>query len=248
LADGSQFAYFDQKSIVAPRNFIDDARDGKLPAVSWIDPNFYDVTFIGPSGSNDDHPPSDVHAGQELVLKTYTALLNSPNWSRTALIVTYDEHGGFYDHVPPPAAQDDSAAFRTYGVRVPAIVISPWVERQSVSNLLFDHTSIIKTILLKFCRRNDGQIPDMGARVNHANHLGSLLSLDAARKPTTPAAYQHAVDQITAWRAQVLRSRLMMEPEPITEPADPTDLTDLQREYLAAKAAVRSQGLPEGQP
>jgi phospholipase C len=248
LADGSHFAYFDQKSILAPRNFIDDARDGKLPALSWIDPNFYDVTFTGPSGSNDDHPPSDVHAGQELVLKTYTALLNSPNWSRTLLIITYDEHGGFYDHVPPPAAQDDSAAFRTYGVRVPAIVVSPCVERQSVSNLLFDHTSIIKTILLKFCRRNDGQIPDLGARVNHANHLGSLLSLDAARKPTTPAAYQHAVDQITTWRAQVLRSRLMMEPEPITQSADPTDLTDLQREYLKAKAAVRSQGLPEGQP
>ena len=139
-------------------------------------------------------------------------------------------------------------AFRSYGVRVPAIVVSPWVERQSVSNIVFDHTSIIKTILLRFCKRTDGQIPDLGARVNGASHLGSLLSLHAVRKPTTPAAYQHAVDQITTWRAQVLRSRLMMEPEPITQPADPQDLTDLQREYLAARAAVRSRGLPEGQP
>src|SRR5439155_5393808 len=58
---------------------------------------------IGPSGSNDDHPPSDVKAGQELVLKTYSALVKSPNWSKTMLVITYDEHGGFYDHVPPPA-------------------------------------------------------------------------------------------------------------------------------------------------
>ena len=119
LGFGSKFAYFDRRSLLAPRNFLDDAAAGKLPAVSWIDPNFYDVSFIGPSGSNDDHPPSDLLAGQELVLKTYTALLNSPNWSKTMLIITYDEHGGFYDHVLPPAAQDDSPAFRTYGVRVP---------------------------------------------------------------------------------------------------------------------------------
>src|SRR5438046_2472316 len=147
------------------------------------------------------------------------------------LVITYDEHGGFYDHVPPTTCQDDSPAFRTYGVRVPAIVASPLTERESVSNVVYDHTSIIKTILLRFCQTANGQIPDMGARVNNANHPGATLTLPTARQPTPLASYQHAVDAITAWRAQFFRSRILMEP--ITTPADPTDPSDLQRQYLA---------------
>ena len=241
----SNFAYFDRRSILAPRNFLDDAAEGKLPAVSWIDPNFIDVSFIGPSGSNDDHPPSDVKAGQELVLKIYSALVKSPNWGKTMLVVTYDEHGGFYDHVLPPAAQDDRPAFRTYGVRVPALVVSPFTERASVSNIVYDHTSIIKTVLLRFCTKA-GQIPDMGARVNNANHLGPTLTLAKARPPTPPKLFRDAVDRITNWRAEVFRSRVLMEP--LTTPADPTDLTDLQRQVLAGKQALRARGLPEGRP
>jgi phospholipase C len=239
------FKWFDRRSLIQPRSFLDDAKDGKLPAVSWIDPNFIDVSFIGPSGSNDDHPPSDIKAGQELVLKTYSALVNSPNWSKTMLVVTYDEHGGFFDHVVPPACADDKPAFRQYGVRVPALVVSPFTERASVSNMVFDHTSIIRTILLRFCAQN-GQIPDMGARVNHASHLGSCLTLTTARPPTPPEAFRDAVDRITSWRAEVFRDRVLARPT--TEPTDPTDLNDLQQQVLAAKAAARAAGLPEGQP
>ncbi len=244
LGHFDNFRWFDRRSLLAPRNFLDDAKDGMLPAVSWIDPNFVDVSFTGPAGSNDDHPPSDIKAGQELVLKLYTALVKSPNWGKTMLVVTYDEHGGFYDHVQPPAAQDDKPAFRTYGVRVPALVVSPFTERASVSNVLYDHTSIIKTILLRFCANT--KIPDMGARVNAANHLGGALTLSKARPPTPFQAYRDAVDRITSWRADVFRSRVLMEP--LTAPADPTDLTDLQHQVLAAKAHVRARGLPEGQP
>ena len=154
-----KFKYFDRRSFLAPRNFLDDAKDGKLPAVSWIDPNFVDVSFIGPSGSNDDHPPSDIKAGQELVLKVYSALVKSPNWQKTMLVITYDEHGGFYDHVLPHPAQDDKPAFRTYGVRVPSIVVSPYTARASVSSVVYDHTSIIKTILHAVLRE---ERPDPG--------------------------------------------------------------------------------------
>ena len=245
LAVDDHFRYFDRRSLIAPRNFLDDAKDGKLPSVAWIDPNFIDVSFIGPAGSNDDHPPSDIKAGQELVLKIYSALVHSPNWSKTMLMITYDEHGGFFDHVVPEAAQDDKPAFRSYGVRVPAIVVSPFTERASVSNMVFDHTSIIKTILLRFCVKN-GQIPDMGARVNNANHLGGCLTLATARPATPMQAFRDAVDKITSWRAEVFRSRVLMEP--VTTPADPTDLSDLQKQVLGAKAALRARGLPEGQP
>jgi phospholipase C len=240
-----KFAYFDRRSLLAPRNFIDDAKDGKLPSVSWIDPNFVDVSFIGPAGSNDDHPPSDIKAGQELVLKTYTALVNSPKWQKTMLVVTYDEHGGFFDHVLPPAAQDDRPAFRTYGVRVPALVVSPFTPRASVVSTVYDHTSIIKTILLRFCAKN-GQIPDMGARVTHANHLGDTLTLAQPRPPTPAQAYRDAVDRITSWRAEVFRSRVLGQP--VTDPADPLDLNDLQEQVLAANAKIRAEGLPAGQP
>ncbi len=196
-----KFKYFDRRSFLAPRNFLDDAKDGKLPAVSWIDPNFVDVSFIGPSGSNDDHPPSDIKAGQELVLKVYSALVKSPNWKKTMLVITYDEHGGFYDHVLPHPAQDDKPAFRTYGVRVPSIVVSPFTARASVSSVVYDHTSIIKTILMRFCEKN-GQIPDMGARVRNANHLGDTLTLASARPPTPvggvprcPRSHQQLADR-----------------------------------------------------
>jgi len=92
----------------------------------------------------------------------------------------------------------------------------------------------------------NGQIPDMGARVTHANHLGAMLTLAKARPPTPLQAYRDAVDRITAWRADVFRSRVLMEP--LTVPADPRELNDLQQQVLAAKQFVRARGLPEGQP
>src|SRR6185295_3337366 len=106
------------------------------------------------------------------------AVTQGPLWAKTLLVIVYDEHGGFYDHQHPTAIpEDDDQNFRRYGVRVPAFIVSPWVERGKVSNTVFDHTSIIKSILLRFCRKPDGTIPDMGARVTNANHLGSLLTL-----------------------------------------------------------------------
>ena len=101
--------------------------------------------------SNDDHPPSDVALGQALVLKIYDALASSKLWTKTLFVITYDEHGGFFDHVPPPLdpPDDDPQTFNRYGVRVPAIVVSPLVGRRSFSHQVFDHTSIIKTILLR---------------------------------------------------------------------------------------------------
>ena len=134
------------------RSFLERAASGDLPAVSWIDPNFIDLTF-GPAGSNDDHPPSDLHAGQKLVLELFDAVVQGPAWEKTLLIITYDEHGGFYDHVPPPTAEDDTPALRKLGPRVPAFVISPWVAERQVAKTVFDHTSIIKTILARFCRK-----------------------------------------------------------------------------------------------
>ena len=242
----SHFAYFDKRSLLSRRSFLDDAAAGDLASVSWIDPNFVDVGFVGPSGSNDDHPPSDVMAGQELVLKLYNAVINSPNWEKTLLVILYDEHGGFYDHVAPPNAEDDDPNFRGYGLRVPAFIVSPWVERGGVSSTLFDHTSIIKTILLRFCQKANGTIPDMGARVTAAKHLGSLLTQSTARPPTPIGDYQDAIDIIDQWRSEAFRDKLKRQARRITPP--PPKLNELQEGVIKAKKELRAKGLPEGQP
>ncbi len=143
--------------------------------MSWIDPNFKDFNLIG-SPPNDDHPPSDVTHGQELALLVYNALANGPQWDKTLLLVFYDEHGGFFDHVTPPEhpPDDDPTTFGRYGVRVPAFVVTPWVAARSVSHTLFDHATIPKTILQRFCPNSR----HLGRRIAEAADLGELLTLD----------------------------------------------------------------------
>jgi len=164
--------------------FFSLAESGNLPQVTFLDPNFVDLP--PQKSANDDHPPANVEKGQDFIRDVYNALVSSPQWDKTMFIITYDEHGGFYDHVAPPGTKasaevensipkihEDGPGF--YGPRVPAFVISPWVEA-TPTNIIFDHTSIIKTILAKF---NNGIIPDeYGERVKQANDLGPLLSKD----------------------------------------------------------------------
>ena len=152
-------------------NFVNSALNGTLPSVTFIDPDFIDV----PPGF-DDGPPADVAAGQHFIGTVVNALMKGPLWSKTLLIITYDEHGGFYDHVPPPKAVPVSAV-DDYGVRVPTFVISPWVEGGKATstthaNLVFDHTSIAKTIARCFMSANP---PDMGERMAAANDLSMVL-------------------------------------------------------------------------
>lgn len=177
--------------------FFTDAAGGTLPSVSWIDPDFGLSVYVGPP--NDDHPPHDMRHCQNLVSKVYNALLAGPKWPQTLLIVTYDEHGGYYDHVSPrqftPA--DSDPEFAKYGVRVPAFLISPWVGKQAVfgrethglqpADVIFDHTSILRTILRRFATPPGGSVPSMTARVDAANDLSALLTETQPRTDCKPA-------------------------------------------------------------
>ena len=151
-----------------------------FPAVTWIDPNF--VQAGDATTSNDDHAPSDVLLGQEGVYEVYKAIIDSELYERILFIITYDEHGGFYDHVDPKEypIQDDFQHMEQmgYGVRVPAIIVSPYVERKGVSNEVFDHTSVLKTILLKYCNLTEGdeKADWMSKRVLFANSVAELLT------------------------------------------------------------------------
>ena len=165
LGHDDEFAYFARKTLFERRSFLDDARDGRLPAVSWIDPNFVDFRLFGPPGSNDDHPPSPMMAGQELVLTLIESVMRSPAWKKSLIVITYDEHGGLGTMSTRGSwpAPDDRRLMRRYGVRVPALVVSPYVER-GAWHVVYDHTSIIKTILLRFCKRPDTVAKSMRGR------------------------------------------------------------------------------------
>jgi phospholipase C len=157
--------------------FFDRARQGRLPAVSWIDPNFADF-----GGSNDDHPPKgDLYDGQSLVARVFEAILNggSDLWRKTLLVFLYDEHGGFYDHVSP-SASGDPAPFDRFGVRVPAIVVSAWTP-PVVDGAERDHTSLLRTILDRFAPAEL-----LTPRVARAASLAGLLSLPSPRTDARP--------------------------------------------------------------
>jgi phospholipase C len=167
---------------------------GDLPSVAWIDPNFSDFRESAAAAS-DDHPPGGITNGQRFVAQIYKSLSSSPAWTKTLLLITYDEHGGFYDHVRPPGLSadlnkpgpdgppDDDLRFKRYGVRVPAFVVSPWVQRGSVSHATYDNTSPLNTILRRFC---PDAVKSMGLRTENALDVGPLLSLAAPRGAIPP--------------------------------------------------------------
>jgi phospholipase C len=127
--------------------FFDDAAAGNLPPFSIVDPAFFG------GGANDDHPAHDVRMGQALIASVVAALGQSPQWNRSLLVITYDEHGGFYDHVAPPAppaGSEDDADWQRYGFRVPSLVIGPTVRRGCAIEDVFEHCSVAKTASVRF--------------------------------------------------------------------------------------------------
>jgi phospholipase C len=157
------------------------AAKGSLASYTFLEPSW------GSSG-NSQHPNYDVALGEQLIHDVYTALRSSPSWNETLLIITYDEHGGCYDHVPPPtdATPPDATAgeygfdFRRFGPRVPTVLVSPLIPAGTVIRVAdgatpFDHTSILKTIQLRW------SLPPLTARDAAAPDVGAALSLSAAR-------------------------------------------------------------------
>jgi phospholipase C len=169
-------------------DFENDANQGTLPSYSFIEPRFF-------MGHNDQHPPigqqslgtSNVLAGELLIHWVYDVLRKSQSWNQTLLIITYDEHGGCYDHVPPPAAippdqfvSEEGFEFDRYGVRVPTVMISPYIEKGTVLSKTYDHTSIIKVI----CDR--WNLEPLTERDKHANSFAEVLNREAPHADNPP--------------------------------------------------------------
>ena len=166
--------------------FYADAASGKLSAFTLLDPDY---------GTQSQENPQNIAVGEGLLAKVVNALGSSPLWPSTMLVVTYDEGGGYYDHVPPPAAlapdpippmvqptESPYDGFARYGFRVPAVVVSPYAKRSYVSHRLYDHTSILAMVERKW------NLPALTYRDANANDLTDFLDLGALdrHRPTFP--------------------------------------------------------------
>jgi phospholipase C len=165
--------------------FYGDVENGDLASYSFIEPryiNFHEWK------ANDQHPPHDVRLGEYLIAEIYDTLRNSPLWEKSLLVVTYDEHGGYFDRVPPPdsmpspdgkKSRHPAFDFTRLGVRVPAILVSPFVEKGSVDSTIYEHSSLPATIRALF------NLPEgLTARDKAANTFEKNLSLGVARRDT----------------------------------------------------------------
>lgn len=141
----------------------------QFPAYSFIEPSYYDP------GANDDHPTHDVAAGDRLIASVYNAVrANEELWAKCLLVVLYDEHGGFYDHETPPGAvppdhHQEEYTFDQLGLRVPAILVSPWVQK-GVLSTTFDHTSLLKYLTDKW------HLGPLGARTAAAETFADAIA------------------------------------------------------------------------
>ena len=149
--------------------FLDDAADGRLPHVSFVDPGF---AISGPIGTSSDyHPTSDIRADDRLIHTVYEAITRSPNWEKTVLVVNFDEWGGFADHVVPRVAPDAMPGFGLRGFRVPCLVVSPLARRNHIAHGEYDHTSVLKMIEWAF------DLEPLTPRDAAANNLADVLDL-----------------------------------------------------------------------
>jgi phospholipase C len=186
----------DPNKFRAMHSFAADCAAGDVAAYTFIEPD-YDILSTFKNGDS-QHPCGSLSAGEQLIKSVYDALSTSPVWNDSLLVILYDEHGGFYDQLAPgacrpPADQPLNAgkaaqppnppfAFDRYGVRVPAVIISPWIG-QGVSNVLFDHSSIVRTAFDAF-----GVAGQLTARDAAAASLLSLLApTPVAAAPAIPA-------------------------------------------------------------
>jgi phospholipase C len=153
-----QFLKYRATHLFPIEQFYADAAAGKLPQVALVDPLLGEEDY----NRNDEHPPAVATIGQAFVASVVDALTKSPNWPRSAMFITYDEHGGLWDHVvPPPACPPDDiapilkptdpvAGFDQLGMRVPMMLVSPFAKEHYVAHHVYDHTSIVRFVEARF--------------------------------------------------------------------------------------------------
>jgi phospholipase C len=154
-------------------DFFEEAKNGKLPSFAIIDPDFQ---------ASDDHPDHNIMRGQAFVASVYKALAESPLWPKTLLIVTYDEHGGFFDHVAPPTTVDDESDFAQLGFRVPTFVIGAMVKKGYVCKTTLEHVSIAATVKTRW------DIKSLSKRMDATADITDCIDPVKVKAPVMPPA------------------------------------------------------------
>jgi hypothetical protein len=225
-------------------DFLDACDNGKLPAYSFVEPR-YNADSANHLAANDQHPDHDVAEGETLIQDVYNAIRkNTDVWNSTILLIVYDEHGGLYDHVPPPATVNPDNLnstnppfdFSRLGVRVPAVVISPWIEAGTIDHLQYDHASIAATARKLFLGA-DWQDTFLTARDQIANPFDGKLTLDAPRTDRVNFNTPHNAEALAR-----VANQPQVEARIAVNAAQP--LSDLQRTGVAQAHFVNQHGLP----
>jgi phospholipase C len=164
-------------------SFFTDAAAGRLPSYSYVDPG-----FLG-DAENDDHPHADIRRGQNFLGRIVQALVRSPQWSSTLLVITYDEWGGFFDTVAPPRLPDlvsnpggdtSNPDHAQAGFRVPAFLVSPFTRKKKLTKTVFDHTAILKLLEWRF------RLRPLTPRDSAAQNIANVLDFaHPDRRPPT---------------------------------------------------------------
>jgi phospholipase C len=223
--------------------FQQDCTNGTLPNYAFVEPRYFDFLWLK---ANDQHPPHSVVPGEQLLASVYQPLRASPLWERSALIVTWDEHGGIYDHVlPPPTVNPDGKiapgfAFDRLGVRVPAVIASPWIPRGRIDHRQYEHASVPAFLKLVF------ELPDfLTERDRAANTFAGLFSLDAPRSDAPATLPQPAQVSLLAEVAEPVLRQISAEAVLAAKAAGTASAavpSDLQASLLAL-----AQSLPLGE-
>jgi phospholipase C len=170
--------------------FYDDCKGNNLPNYCFLEPRYNASTGDDPIAASDQHPDHDVEEGETLIQDVYNAIRSNPQtWNDTLLVILYDEHGGLFDHIPPPAAVspdginsvDPPFGFDRLGVRVPAVLVSPYIEPGTIiSDTVFDHASLAATAQQIFL--GDGwRAVGLTARDRAANTFEGVVTRAVAR-------------------------------------------------------------------
>jgi phospholipase C len=183
--------------------------DATRPQVIFLEPEYADSPVHFGFVPNDNHPPEPIGPGEHFIREIYAALINSPRWRRTMLLVVHDEHGGFFDHVPPlpvtmpiPGIASYTTPFTTTGGRVPALVASPYVRAGTAYNGSLDHTSILQMFAEKFAGDRRRYSDDVNRRIDQgiesaSRVLSSQARPDVPKPPATPVAVQQVLRPTT---------------------------------------------------
>jgi phospholipase C len=246
LTYGGLLAAQDRYFVPDFKAFYNDCKQNNLPDYSFLEPRYNASGGSQPVAASDQHPDHDVSEGEALILQVYNAVRSNPDtWNTTLLVIVYDEHGGLFDHISPPAAVSpdniNSAqpffAFDRLGVRVPAVLVSPYIEAGTViSDTVFDHTSLAATARKIFLGAG-WQDTFLTQRDKAANTFESVLTLSSPRTDK--------VDPTKFHKIQIAAHPLNMRERALQQAARP--LTDHQQALTAVMASAAASKMTQAE-